>query len=115
MQVYVHTAGGRPADQYIESILDYVVTRGANSVAFSFPLYTDGQRPTKVFAGEQTPPPAVLGRMAAAAHQRGLRVMLRPLLDEDSLRTAQGVGAARSSRPTWAGGSAVTRPPSRPT
>jgi len=90
MQVYAHTAGGRPADQHIASILDYVVTRGANSVAFSFPLYTDGQRPTKVFAGKETPSPAVVGRIAAAAHQRGLRVTLRPLLDEDSLRTPGG-------------------------
>jgi hypothetical protein len=87
LQVYAHTANGRPADANIESILDYVVRRGANSVAFSFPLYTDGLRPTKVYAGAETPSPKVVSHLVAAAHARGLRVMVRPLIDEANLRT----------------------------
>ena len=87
LQVYAHTARGEPADANVESILDYVVRRGANSVAFSFPLYTDGMRPTKVYRGAETPTPKVISHLVAAAHARGLRVMVRPIIDEANLRT----------------------------
>jgi hypothetical protein len=90
LQVYAHTANGKPASANIDGILDYAVERGANSVAFSFPLYTDGQRPTRVYAGAETPSPKVVAAMVAAAHARGLRVMVRPLLDEENLRTSSG-------------------------
>jgi hypothetical protein len=90
LQVYTHNANGKTADANIESILDYVVGRGANSVAFSFPLYTDGQRPKRVYTGEQTPSPEVMARIIKASHARGLRVMVRPLLDEENLRTDSG-------------------------
>jgi hypothetical protein len=87
LQVYAHTAQGKPADANVESILDYVVRRGANSVAFSLPLYTDGMRPTKVYAGAETPTPQVVAHLVRSAHARGLRVMVRPLIDEANLRT----------------------------
>jgi hypothetical protein len=90
LQVYTHNANGKTADANIEKILDYVVARGANSVAFSFPLYTDGQHPKRVYTGEQTPSPAVMARIIKASHARGLRVMVRPLLDEENLRTDSG-------------------------
>ena len=90
LQVYAHNANGKAADANIESILDYVVGRGANSVAFSFPLYTDGQRPKRVYAAEETPTPEVMGRLIEASKARGLRVMVRPLLDEQNLRTDSG-------------------------
>ena len=44
LQVYAHNANQKPADAHIERILDYVVARGANSISYSFPLYTE--RPT---------------------------------------------------------------------
>ncbi len=90
LQVYAHNANGKPADANIASILDYVVERGANSVAYSFPIYTDGQRPTRVSTGPETPTPEVLGRLVDAARERGLRIMVRPLLDEANLRTPSG-------------------------
>lgn len=90
LQVYTHNANGKTADANIESILDYVVGRGANSVAFSFPLYTDGQRPKRVYTGAETPSPAVMARIIEASRARGLRVMVRPLLDEENLRTDSG-------------------------
>lgn len=90
LQVYAHNANGQPADANLEHILDYVVRLGANSVAYSFPIYTNGQRPTRVYAGKDTPTPAVMARMVAAAHARGLRVTLRPLIDEANLRTPSG-------------------------
>lgn len=90
LQVYAHTANGKPANANVDAILDYAVERGANSVAFSFPLYTDGQRPTQVYARAETPSPKVMAAMVAAAHARGLRVMVRPLLDEENLSTSNG-------------------------
>lgn len=87
IQVYAHNANGRPADANIEAILDYVVERGSNSVAYSFPIYTDGQRPTRVFTGPETPTPEVMTRLVSAARDRGLRVMVRPIIDEASLRS----------------------------
>lgn len=89
LQVYAHTAQGKPADANIGSILDYVVRRGANSIAFSFPLYTDGMRPTKVYSGAETPTPKMVAHMVAEAHARGLRVMVRPIIDEANLRTTK--------------------------
>jgi hypothetical protein len=99
--VYAHNANGLPADANIEGILDYVVERGSNSVAYSFPIYTDGQRPTRVFTGPETPTPQVMTRLVSAAQERGLRVMVRPLIDEASLRGDEG---------EWRG---TIRPPKR--
>lgn len=90
LQVYTHNANGKTADANIEKILDYVVGRGANSIAFSFPLYTDGQRPKRVYTEAETPSPEVMARIIKASRARGLRVMVRPLLDEENLRTTSG-------------------------
>jgi hypothetical protein len=91
IQVYTHTAeGGRPADEYSTEVLDYVVELGANGVGLTFPLYTDGVRATSVSSGQETPPPQVLATIVAAAHERGLRVMLRPVIDEENLAETPG-------------------------
>lgn len=103
LQVYAHTAHGKPADANIASILDYVVRRGANSVAYSFPLYTDGMRPTKVYAGAETPTPKVVAHLVSAANARGLRVMVRPIIDEENLRTTKN-GWRGAIRPKSLGG-----------
>ncbi len=67
-------------------ILDYVVRLGANSVAVSFPIYTDGRTASAVAAGRGTPSPERIGILLEEATKRGLRTTLRPLLDEASLR-----------------------------
>lgn len=90
MHVYAHTANGKPADAQLPRILDYAVERGANSIAFSFPIYTNGQRPTRVYTARETPSPQVIGKMVAAARARGLRVTVRPLLDEKNLTNSSG-------------------------
>lgn len=90
LQVYAHNAKSTPADAHIDRVLDYVVGLGANSVAFSFPLYTDGQHPTKVSSGAETPSPQVMTRLVTKARERGLRVMIRPLIDEANLTTSAG-------------------------
>lgn len=92
VNLYWHTIGS-PAvvDSTANRLLDYVVGLGANSVAIVFPFFTDGMHPTRVYGTyDNTPTPAVLGRVIAAAKARGLRVMVRPLLDEANLVTSDG-------------------------
>jgi hypothetical protein len=92
VDLYWHTVGSPAAvDASADRLLDYVVGLGANSVAIVFPFFTDGMHPTRVYGTpENTPTPAVLGRVIAAAKARGLRVMVRPLLDEANLVTSGG-------------------------
>lgn len=92
VNLYWHTIGS-PAvvDAAAGRLLDYVVGLGANSVAIAFPFFTDGAHPTRVYGtADNTPSPAVLGRVIAAAKARGLRVMVRPLLDEANILSSGG-------------------------
>lgn len=97
VQVYWHTAG---SDEYVKEratvILDYVVDLGANSVGLTFPLYTDGATPTRVYAGKETPTPRELSVVITEARERDLRVMLRPILDEANI-AAERSGAWRGT------------------
>jgi hypothetical protein len=88
IQVYLHTVPG--AEDNIDAILDYVVGLGANSVAVTFPLYTDGPYPTRVYADVETPSPRRVADVVARAHDRGLRVTVRPLIDEANIAIAPG-------------------------
>jgi hypothetical protein len=102
IQVYAHTASGQAADAYFAPILDYVVERGANSVGLTFPLYSDGLRSTTVHSGPETPSLGAIVGMVRAARARGLRVMVRPIIDEANLRTTPG-GWRGVLRPTDVG------------
>ncbi|WP_436525137.1 glycoside hydrolase family 113 [Actinoplanes sp. HUAS TT8] len=78
-----------------DRLLDYVVSLGANSVGITFPIYTDGARPTRVYTGPGvTPTPSDLVTIIGRARARGLRVLVRPLIDEKNLNTG---GAWRGS------------------
>lgn len=90
VQVYVHRVGDNPGDANTEGILDYVVALGANAIGLNFPLYTEGSTSTEVFPGQETPDPKVISRMVSAATARGLRVAVRPLLDEEVLQETPG-------------------------
>lgn len=90
LQVYTHTANGRPADQFAGPLLDYVVGLGANGVGFTFPLYTDAIDSTVVKPGPETPSVDTIAALAEAAHERGLRVTLRPIIDEANLMKDPG-------------------------
>jgi hypothetical protein len=57
----------------------------ANAVSISFPFFMDGTAPGSVHATSATPAPAELAAVVQAAEADGLRVELRPLLDERSL------------------------------
>lgn len=65
---------------------------GANSIAFVFPLYTDSITSNNIYAksvcGSKfvSPSPANLAVLISVAHTAGLHVLLRPSLDEASLK-----------------------------
>jgi hypothetical protein len=92
VQIYWHTPGS--AQQIAATaapLLDYAVSLGANSVSLSFPIFTDGVHPTKVYTvAGSTPTPAELDVVIKAAQARGLRVMLRPLIDEANIVDSNG-------------------------
>lgn len=74
-----------------DRLFDYVVGLGANSVGISFPIFTDGARPTKVYTKTGvTPTPASLRVVIGEARARGLRVMLRPIIDENNIKNSAG-------------------------
>ena len=69
-----------------DRLLDYVVGLGANSVGISFPIFTDGAWPTRVYTtADVTPTPESLAELIRNAKARGLRVMLRPIIDEQNI------------------------------
>jgi hypothetical protein len=92
VQVYWHTMGSA-ADVHTaaDKVLDYVVSLGANSVGLTFPFYTNGVHPTQVYGvASSTPDPATLAIVIGEAQARGLRVMVRPVLDEANITDGKG-------------------------
>ncbi|MGW6689076.1 glycoside hydrolase family 113 [Streptomyces sp. NPDC054961] len=65
---------------------EYLVGLHANSVSLSFPYYTKGPASDELFAGPQTPAPARMAIVLRVFHEAGLRVTLRPLMDEKALK-----------------------------
>ena len=89
IQVYWH-ANGEPLESVsmrASSIMDYIVATGANSVGVTFPIYTDGPWPTKVYTDSETPSTDDLAVVIKAAQDRDLRVLLRPSVDEANIMT----------------------------
>jgi hypothetical protein len=96
VQIYWHgVVGSKLVRANAARLLDYVVGLGANSVGITFPIYTDGARPSRVYTRPgNTPTPNDLRIITELAKERGLRVSIRPLIDEVNL--ARG-GAWRGS------------------
>lgn len=92
VQVYWHTSGtANDVRTAADRVLNYIVGLGANSVGLTFPIYTDGVHPTRVYTvSGSTPDPVSLGIVITEAEARGLRIMLRPLIDETNIKDAQG-------------------------
>jgi hypothetical protein len=74
---------------------------GANAIALAFPFYTTSLTSNSVFSaldcrtGQfQTPPPQLLAEIVSIAHQHGMQVLLRPLID---------VAVAVRTPYTWSG------------
>ncbi|MFI1992440.1 glycoside hydrolase family 113 [Actinoplanes sp. NPDC020271] len=73
-----------------DRLLDYIVGLGANSVGITFPIYTDGPRPTRVYTtAGVTPTPGSLRTVIGMARARGLRVLVRPLIAEGNLKSGK--------------------------
>jgi hypothetical protein len=64
----------------------YIKGLNANAVSISFPFFITGDRAAGVYATSATPTPAQLAKVVRAAVRAGLRVTVRPLLAESSLR-----------------------------
>ena len=85
------------------SYADYIAgTLHANTVTVSFPLWTTSPRSSSVYAGTDpvagnasTPSPVRLDILLKALTGRGLRVRLRPLINENALELARQAGTAQ--------------------
>jgi hypothetical protein len=72
-------------------IFNYIVGLGANGVGINFFFYTDGVDPTRVYGVRgSTPSPSTIAMVIASARRHGLRVMLRPLLNEKNIVDSRG-------------------------
>ena len=69
------------------TVFSYTKSLGANSIAINFPFYMSGLRANAAVAKRTTPTPGDLQAAIAIAKRFGLRVTLRPLLDEASFKT----------------------------
>lgn len=67
-------------------LFEQVIGMEANSVAVTFPFFTESLTASAVHADQRTPAPARVGLVLAQARAMGLRTTLRPLLDEANLQ-----------------------------
>ncbi|MGK4585138.1 glycoside hydrolase family 113 [Kitasatospora sp. HPMI-4] len=84
-----------------QRIADYLVGLGANSVALSFPVYIDGIDSNSLHTGQKTPSPARLKPALDTFHKAGLRITLRPIIDERSLLPQWRGALAPADREKW--------------
>jgi hypothetical protein len=87
VEVYWHTFGTDAAiETQAAKLMNYVVSLHSNSVGITFPIFTDGDTPTRVYTESgSTPDIPNLQLVIEAAQARGLRVMLRPIIDETNI------------------------------
>lgn len=83
LDVYTHPGQNVPATARAD--IAYVKGLHANAVAISFPFFMAGRHASAVYTTPSTPTPAQLATIITIAHQAGLYVSVRPLLDEHSL------------------------------
>lgn len=68
-----------------DRVIDHVVGLGANSLSISFPFFAETITANRVLVDERTPSPERLAAVVDEARLSGLRVSIRPLLDERNL------------------------------
>jgi hypothetical protein len=81
--------------------MNYIVGLGANSVDIVFPVYTGNIESNSLLAGSGTPTTTQLAIVVQAALTAGLRVMLRPLMDQGSLLPSWRGAIEPSNVPAW--------------
>ena len=93
IQVYWQSTASDPPDYTwgkAQRIVDYIVGLDANSLCISFPFYTPGITASTVDAKPATPSPARVAILIQEARRAGLRVTVRPILNEASLDPPAG-------------------------
>jgi hypothetical protein len=92
IQVYWNSTGSQAnMEADANRIFNYVVRLGANSVAINFFFFTNGEYPTYVYGvWGTTPSPATMAMVIRNAREHGLRVLLRPLLNEKNIQIING-------------------------
>ena len=92
IQVYWNSAGSQAnMEADANRIFNYIVRLGANSVAINFSFFTNGEYPTYVYGVRgSTPSPAIMAMVVTNAREHGLRVLLRPLLNEKNIAIING-------------------------
>jgi hypothetical protein len=93
IQVYWQSTASDPADYTwgkAQRIVSYIVGLNANSLCISFPFYTPDITASTVNAKATTPSPARVAILIQEARRAGLRVTVRPILNETSLDPPAG-------------------------
>ncbi|HWB33840.1 MAG TPA: hypothetical protein VG753_00750 [Candidatus Paceibacterota bacterium] len=72
-------------DSKLGSFLDRMQSDHINAISLSFLIYTEGVKSNRLLTGDKTPSDEDLELFIRRARERGLSVMLRPILDEQSL------------------------------
>lgn len=91
--LYIDSATGGRQDLAwsAQTLFERIAGLGANSLGIAFPVFMGGPTGSTVYADpQQTPTAATLGTLIREAHRQHLSVMLRPVLDEQSLMDPQG-------------------------
>ena len=92
IQVYWNSTGSRAnMEADANRIFNYIVRLGANSVAINFFFFTNGEYPSYVYGVRgSTPSPTIMAMVVRNAREHGLRVLLRPLLNENNIAIING-------------------------
>lgn len=93
---------GNPALGPLHDLLVKIRRTGADSLAITYLISTAGYRASTLTAGTRTPSDATLRLAIQEAHSNGMRVMLRPILDESTLPASQWRGSIQPyDRASW--------------
>jgi hypothetical protein len=103
-----HCQPTKELDQWATTQFKAFKALGADSVGIAFPLYTAGLRSNSIYAryvcgnksAYQSPPAGILAGIVTIAHNEGLTVLLRPLLDEKTIEASNPKDYRGSIRPT---------------
>lgn len=107
VQIYWEDDPKDESDSFIEKQAHkqakYLIGLGANSVSLSFPFYTAGPTSNTLKDGPKTPSPQRVERVLKVFQEAGLRVTVRPLMDEKSLKPPTGWRGSiePASRSAW--------------
>jgi hypothetical protein len=89
IDIDAYTYSGQNVAAAAHTDIRYVTSLHANAVLISFPFFVNGQYGSRVYATSATPTPDQVAVIVRDAQQAGLRVSLRPLLDQTSIGTVR--------------------------